>query len=215
MPQATYECRAFGANHIPRAMPHCYAPKLASRDRKWRSNVPKDNRIVILTGLIATGRRIGAAPRRKAISSNIAYPGCLPEEEPLNGNHIKCIDRGVAVHVSSQQPASRERSSEIEEMPLHGEHIDGVDACRGREARRLAWRKCIGHTRKTRQRVVAVLVGRGRAIPPTTRNSPRYRYICQGDTRRACRRALAYGARYVKERARCWRRCRRCWGLED
>ena len=103
-------------------------------------------------------------------------------------------------------------------MPLHGDHIGGADARGAREPSRFARGKCIGHARKTRQKVVPVLVGRGRAITPATRNSPRYRCTCQGDTRRACRRALANRAGYIKERARCWCRARcsqAAYDLED
>ena len=45
-----------------------------------------------------------------------------------------CIDRAVAIHISSRQPASTGRGADIEEMPLHGDHIHGVDA-------RGAWRQ--------------------------------------------------------------------------
>ena len=73
---------------------------------KPRSDVAEDQRVVILTGLVANNPRIGAARRSELVLSSIGDPGCQAEEESLNGNDVNCIDRGVAIHISSRQPAS-------------------------------------------------------------------------------------------------------------
>ena len=100
----------------------------ASRCREWRGNVTEDNRIVILRGLVANRWRIRAARRREAILSNIAYPGSQLEEESLNGNDVRRIDPAVTIHITCSPPASWWDKCDIEEMPLSGDHIRGVDA---------------------------------------------------------------------------------------
>src|SRR2546428_1648233 len=73
---------------------------------KRRRNVAEDQRVVILTGLVCNNPRIGAVRRSKLVLSNIGDPGLITEVESLNGNDINCIDGGVAIHISSRQPAS-------------------------------------------------------------------------------------------------------------
>src|SRR5947208_12959936 len=97
-------------------------------------------------------------------------------------------------------------------MPLHGNDIDGVDACGTWRPSRLGRRHRIGPARETRQRVVAGGVGGGRASCGTSQG---HRRTCQSDTGRACRRALADSARYAYDWR--WGWCRRCdWqAVED
>jgi hypothetical protein len=92
------------------------------------SYVAEDQRVIVLPGLVTRNPRIAAAQRIELVLSCIADPGGQAEEESLNGNDINCIDRGIAIHISSRQPASREGRSENEEMPLYGDHIHGVNA---------------------------------------------------------------------------------------
>ena len=93
-----------------------------------RRNVAKDQCVEILPGLGLRNPRVRATRRSKLILSGIGNPGRQGEEESLNGNDINRIDRGVSIHIGSRQPASGKRSSDIEEMPLRGDHIHGVDA---------------------------------------------------------------------------------------
>ena len=71
-----------------------------------RSSVTKYQRVVILTCLVINNPRIAAVRGIELVLSNIGDPGCQAEEESLNGNDINGIDRGVAIHISSRQPAS-------------------------------------------------------------------------------------------------------------
>src|SRR5205809_3223487 len=106
------------------------------------SNIAEDEGVVILTDLISSNIRVGAVRRNELVFSNIVDPCCLAQGKPVNRSEIPCIDSAVAIHISSRQPASRQRSSEKEEMPLHGDHIDGVDVSRAWRASSLRW--CYG-----------------------------------------------------------------------
>src|SRR5438552_16975272 len=106
------------------------------------SNVAENQRVVILSGLVAANGCISAASRNEPVFSNIVNTCCLAQGKPVNRSDIPCIDSAVAIHISSRQPASRQRSSEKEEMPLHRDHIDGVDVSRAWRASSLRW--CYG-----------------------------------------------------------------------
>ena len=69
---------------------------------KGRNNVPKDQRIVILSGLIAHHPRVGAIRGIETVFSNVGNPGCFAEEESLNGNDVNGVDRRVAIDVSGR-----------------------------------------------------------------------------------------------------------------
>src|SRR5205823_7836551 len=56
--------------------------------RKMRSNVAEDQRIIILSGLVATKPRIGAVRGSELVFSDIGYPGRQTEVESLNSNDI-------------------------------------------------------------------------------------------------------------------------------
>jgi hypothetical protein len=73
---------------------------------KRRSDVPEDQRVVILSGLVANKPQIRAVHRGELVLSNIGDPGCQAEEESINGNDVNCIDPAKAIHISSRQPAS-------------------------------------------------------------------------------------------------------------
>jgi hypothetical protein len=70
------------------------------------SDVAEDDRVVILSGLVANKRRIRAVHRSELVLSNIGDPGRLAKEESLHGNDVNCIDPADAIHISSGQPAS-------------------------------------------------------------------------------------------------------------
>src|ERR1700694_3545797 len=97
---------------------------------KPRSDVAEDQRVVILSGLVAHNPRIGAVHRIELVLSNIGDPDCLAEEESLNGKDVNSTDISVAIHISSRPLASYWAKCGPEEMPLHREHIYAVDARR-------------------------------------------------------------------------------------
>ena len=120
-----------------------------ARSDKTRSNVAEDQRVVILAGLVSNNPRIGAARRSELVLSNIGDPGCYAEEESLNGKDVNSIDHGVAIHISSIPPASCWDKCDIEEMPLHGEHIYAVDARGARRQSELGRRDSIAAARSS------------------------------------------------------------------
>ena len=75
------------------------------------SDVAEDQRVVILTGLVANKPRIGAARRSELVLSNIGDPGCQAEEESLNGNDVNCID--PRCRHSHQQPSAGILTGEV------------------------------------------------------------------------------------------------------
>ena len=98
------------------------------------------------------------------ILANIGDPGGEAEEESLHGNDVNCIDHGVTIHIGSRQPASRQRSSEVEEMSLRGDHIHGVDVIGTWRPSSLGWRHGIAPAGRQRaKRVVAGAVGQDHA----------------------------------------------------
>src|SRR5436190_14722536 len=105
-----------------------------------RRHIAEDQCIEILPGLITKNARIAAVRRIELVLSTVADPGWQAEEESQSSSDVNRIDEGVAVRIGSCQPASGERSSEIEEMPLDGDHIHGGDPrgawCQGGLARR-------------------------------------------------------------------------------
>ena len=58
---------------------------------KPSSDVAEDQRVVILTGLVANNPRIGAARRSELVLSNIGDPDWPAEEESLNGNDVNVL----------------------------------------------------------------------------------------------------------------------------
>src|SRR5204862_5710199 len=55
---------------------------------KTSSGVAEDQRVVILSGLVANQPRIGAARRSELVLSSIRDAGGQAEEESLNGNDV-------------------------------------------------------------------------------------------------------------------------------
>src|SRR5436189_865073 len=118
-----------------------------SRFCKRSGDITENQRVVILAGLVGNNSRITTARRNELVFSNIRDPGRTAKEESLHCNDINCIDQGVAIHISSRQPASRKGSPEIKEMPLGGDYIQGVDACRAWQPSGLARRHGIARAR--------------------------------------------------------------------
>ena len=56
----------------------------------------------------------------------------------MDRNDINCIDRTVAIDISSREPASRKGSSDHKEVTLRGNNIHGVDPCGTRRQRDLS-----------------------------------------------------------------------------
>ena len=54
--------------------------------REMRSNVAENQRVAILSSLVAANARISAARRSELIFSNIGDAGWKAKEKPLNGN---------------------------------------------------------------------------------------------------------------------------------
>ena len=69
---------------------------------KRSGNVAEDQRVVVLRSLVARKPRVGAVHRSELVLTNIGDPGCPADEESLSGQNIDCIDRGIAIHVSSR-----------------------------------------------------------------------------------------------------------------
>lgn len=95
------------------------------------------------------------------ILSNIRHSDWLTEEKALNRNDVNCINSVVAIYISSLQRASYENSN-LEEMPLGGDHINGVDPRGGRLLTRFGRGDGVGAARGQRRKVVvAGAVGQG------------------------------------------------------
>ena len=45
----------------------------------------------------------------------------------MNGDNVNGVDSVDTVHICRSESASRESGSEVKEMALNGDHIDGVD----------------------------------------------------------------------------------------
>src|SRR5437763_11976229 len=115
---------------------------------EWRSDIAEDQRVVILSGLRINKPRIAAADWTELVFSGIGDPGLIAKEESLNSNDVNGTDSVVAIHVSSGQPASRERGSEIEEMPLGAYRVNSIDTCGTRCKGGLRRCDCIASARR-------------------------------------------------------------------
>src|SRR6266436_2028982 len=91
-------------------------------------HIAEDQRVVILTGLVTNDPRIAADQGSEPVLSNIGGPEGEPKEESLNCNDVNCIDPVDTIHIRRDQLATSEWSSQMEKMPLHGDHIHGGDA---------------------------------------------------------------------------------------
>lgn len=138
-------------------------PALQRFDKR-RYDVAENQRVVILSSLVIYHSRISPIGGIELVLPSIRNPACGAKEESLNGNDVDGVDRAVQIHISSRQSASRKESSDYEEMPLDGDHIHGVNACRTWRQSRLRWRHRIVPARRQRRKcIVAGAVGQYRA----------------------------------------------------
>src|SRR5438874_13283238 len=69
---------------------------------KRTNNVAKDERVIVLAGLVDSKRRIRAGGRIELVFANVYDPGRIASEESLYSNDVNCIDHGVGIHISSR-----------------------------------------------------------------------------------------------------------------
>jgi len=129
---------------------------------KRSSDVAEDEGIVILIGLVAAEPWIRAVHRSELVLSDIGDADWQGEEKPLNGNDVNRINCSVAIHIGSRQPASRERSPEIKEMPLDGYYIHRIDASGTRCHSSLSrGHRIAPASHQRRKRIVTRAIGQG------------------------------------------------------
>lgn len=74
---------------------------------KRRCHVTKNDRVVILAGLIANNAGIAPIRWRKPVPASIRDPGRETEEEALNSDHVNCIDSVDTVNISGGKATAR------------------------------------------------------------------------------------------------------------
>ena len=116
-----------------------------------------------MAGLIGCNTAVTTTNGIEKVLPGIADPSREAEEEPLSRYNVNRIDHRVSVHIRGGQPATREWRSHVEEMPLDGDYVNGIDA-RGTWGKgRHSWCHGVVPTGgDRRQSIVPGAVGRGR-----------------------------------------------------
>ena len=95
---------------------------------KRRRHITENERVVILIRLIVRDPRVTSAGRNKLVIAGVRCSGSKGEEETLDSNNVHRGDTVISIYIRGGEPTSRRNRADIQEMPLHCNHVDGVDS---------------------------------------------------------------------------------------
>ena len=66
---------------------------------KRSRDIPENQRVIVLTGLIGTDSGIGPIDRIELVFPDVGNSGGLSEEESLDRNHVNRVDPADSIHI--------------------------------------------------------------------------------------------------------------------